>query len=184
MYGVGMDEGNLWQDEKFRTDFINPFKSDTRYGKQKKTSTQLKDEIIKLCNNTNSNKEYNLDGLKNISIHTDVQSVSSAIRFIIKSMTENTRSDKLIIMREGTSEHWELTISDDNDQAIDGMETDRSILGGDLRSAVDSLAGLCEYVIRFNSQSEGWVEIDTMSDRVNTNIEAQKGFTHLLRFKK
>ena len=184
MYGVGKDEVNLWQDEKFKTSFINPFKRDTRFGKQKETSTQLRDEIILLCKNISSNKEYNLDQLKNISIYTDVRSVLEAIRSIIKSMTENTKSEKLIIMREGTHEHWELTISDDNDQPIEGIEIDRSILRGDLKSAVESLAGLCEYVIRFNSQSEGWVEIDTMSDRVTTDIEDQKGFTHLLRFKK
>jgi len=180
LYSNGLDEANLWQDEDFRNKWIKPFKRETRYGKQSSSSTQLVEQVKKLCNNSNMN--YNLEELTNITIYTDVPSVERAFACIMKSMHEHTQSKKLTISRVSTDEFWELIINDQNMEQID-IDPNRNFLNGDLLTAVSNLAGLCEYVIRFNSNSSGWLEIDTMTDRVET-INPQSGFTHVLRFKK
>jgi len=176
----GLDEANLWQDEDFKNKWIKPFKCKTRYGKQSSISTQLVEQVKKLCNDKNMN--YNLDELKNITMYTDVPSVKRALECIMKSMHEHTQSKELTISRVSTNEFWELIINDQNMEIIE-IDPNRTIFSGDLRTAVSNLVGLCEYVIRFNSTSSGWVEIDTMTDRVDT-IDPQPGFTHVLRFKK
>ena len=96
LYSNGLDEANLWQDEDFRNKWIIPFKRETRYGKQSSSSTQLVEQVKKLCNNSNMN--YNLDELTNITIYTHVPSVEKALKYIMNSMHDHNQTN------EGTHE--------------------------------------------------------------------------------